>query len=164
MKAYKSIRIVENTSTEMSVSTIINKPTMSWADVVKNTPVQPEYVSTVKGLKNLPFKYYDDNNTAKLVNHHNIMRECGGGFDEGVDEGFDGECGECDGGFCDYDENYTYKLYLGCDEYEVSVYAGSESGGEWGGGEWDEGEWDEGEWDGGLDSDASDGGSYDGWR
>jgi len=155
---------VENTSTEMSVSTIINKPTMSWADVVKNTPVQPEYVSTVKGLKNLPFKYYDDNNTAKLVNHHNIMRECGGGFDEGVDEGFDGECGECDGGFCDYDENYTYKLYLGCDEYEVSVYAGSESGGEWGGGEWDEGEWDEGEWDGGLDSDASDGGSYDGWR
>ena len=159
MKAYKSIRIVENTSTEMSVSTIINKPTMSWADVVKNTPVQPEYVSTVKGLKNLPFKYYDDNNTAKLVNHHNIMRECGGGFDEGVDEGFDGECGECDGGFCDYDENYTYKLYLGCDEYEVSVYAGSESGGEWGGGEWDEGEWD-----GGLDSDASDGGSYDGWR
>ena len=160
MKAYKSIRIVENTSTEMSVSTIINKPTMSWVDVVKNTPVHHEYVSTVKSLKNLPFKYYDDNNTAKLVNHHNIMRECDGGFDGGFDEGFDGgfdegfdgECGECD----DYDENYTYKLYLGCDEYEVSVCAGadvSESGGEW----------DEGEWDGGWDSDASyDGGSYDG--
>ena len=164
MKAYKSIRIVENTSTEMSVSTIINKPTMSWVDVVKNTPVQHEYVSTVKGLKNLPLKYYDDNNTAKLVNHHNIMRECDGGFDGGfdggVDEGFDGECG----GFCDYDENYTYKLYLGCDEYEVSVCAGSESGGEWDGGE-SGGEWDEGEWDGGWDSDASyDGGSYDGWR
>ena len=159
MKAYKSIRIVENTSTEMSVSTIINKPTMSWVDVVKNTPVQPEYVSTVKGLKNLPFKYYDDNNTAKLVNHHNIMRECDGGFD-GECGGFDGECG----GFCDYDENYTYKLYLGCDDYEVSVCAGSESGGEWDGGEGG-GEWDEGEWDGGWDSDASyDGGSYDGWR
>ena len=71
------------------------------------------------------------------------------------------------GGFCDYDENYTYKLYLGCDEYEVSVYGGaggSESGGEWDGGE-SGGEWDEGEWDGGWDSDASyDGGSYDGWR
>ena len=157
MKACKSIRIVENTSTEMSVSTIINKPTMSWVDVVKNTPVQHEYVSTVKGLKNLPLKYYDDNNTAKLVNHHNIMRECGGGFDGECGGGFDGECdGGFDGGFDDYDENYTYKLYLGCDEYEVSVCAGadvSESGGEW----------DEGEWDGGWDSDASyDGGSYDG--
>ena len=75
-----------------------------WSDIIQNKHPLPLVSYDIKGLKDLPMKYNDDN-VCKFVKHTIIQ-------DPPKLEATD-VCQD----YIEYDMTYSNKFYLGCDEY-----------------------------------------------